>query len=505
MSSTFLGLSIAMRGLYSSQAALAVTSNNISNVDTDGYSRQVVEQSAVGPAATYSSAGYVGGGSEVTGVTRVRDASVDTKYWRENGYYGEWSTKASVLSEMESIVGDTSDSGFTTAMNDFYSALEDLSTAASDDAARVTVRETAVTLCQYLSDAASRLTTLRDSLNSDIKNSVEEINSYAKQIADLNQQIRQGAAAGANTGTLEDERANLIDKLSSLAKVEVGTVDVGSGSTGEDSILTIAVNGVSLVNGDSVRPLECYEGTDGQFEVRWQDTGEAFSPGNGEMEAYFDLRDGDGTGTSYKGIPYYQDQLDDFARTFAQALNEGTYKDGSSYYAGHAGGVGADGSTGIRLFTYDSLSSDDFIASGSTVAAAYANLTAANISVSLDVQEDLDKIAAAASSDGTEDNENVNDLLSICKDSRMFASGTPEDFMNTIIFTMGSASSYAQRLEENKSTVISNLSAKRTSVSGVSTDEETANLMKYQQGYAASANLVNVWSAIYEETLELVD
>lgn len=502
MSSTFLGLSIASRGLYSAQAALAVTSNNISNVSTEGYSRQTVAQSAVGPAATYSSAGYIGGGSEVTGVERVRDTGLDSKYWRENGYYGEWSAKADVASELESVLGDTSSNGFTTAMDDFYAALEDLSKASSEDSVRTTVRETGEVVCQYLNDAANRLTELRDTLNGEIKTAVEQVNSYTQQIADLNDRIRVGAAAGAATSALEDERANLIDKLSALAKVEVDTVQTGSASA--DEVLTIKVNGVSMVTGGKARQLECYENAAGQYGVRWQDTAEEFAPGNGAVQAYLDLRDGDGSGTAYQGIPYYQQQLDDFSRSFAKAFNEGIYKDGSSYYGGHVSGLGADGSSGIRFFAYDDLSSADFSASGSTIDAMYANLTAANITLSADVQDDLSTIAAASSSGGADNNENCNALLSICKDTRMFATGTPEDFMNSIIFTMGSASSYAQKLSDSKESIVSTLEARRTSVSGVSSNEETANLTKYEQAYSASANLVNVWSEIYKETINLL-
>ncbi len=85
MNSTFMGLTIATRGLYSSQASLSVTSNNISNADTEGYSRQVANQTTVSPAIVYSGIAVIGAGSQVNSIDRINDARLNEKYWRENG------------------------------------------------------------------------------------------------------------------------------------------------------------------------------------------------------------------------------------------------------------------------------------------------------------------------------------------------------------------------------------------------------------------------------------
>ncbi|HBS59840.1 MAG TPA: flagellar hook-associated protein FlgK, partial [Firmicutes bacterium] len=97
MASTFAGLAIAARGLYASQTGLLVTGNNISNVNTAGYSRQVVNQSAASPAAVYAGKGVIGGGVQVNAVDRVRNIRLDEKYWQENTDLGEWQTKADAL------------------------------------------------------------------------------------------------------------------------------------------------------------------------------------------------------------------------------------------------------------------------------------------------------------------------------------------------------------------------------------------------------------------------
>jgi len=143
-----MGLAIATRGLYSSQAGLAVTTNNISNSNTTGYSRQTVNQVAAGPAAIYSPTATIGGGSEVKSIDRVRDPRLDQMYWQANGALGEWQAKSDTLTEIESVLGEPSDNGFSTVMNNFSSALESLSEAAGDASARANVVETGNALCQ---------------------------------------------------------------------------------------------------------------------------------------------------------------------------------------------------------------------------------------------------------------------------------------------------------------------------------------------------------------------
>jgi len=498
MASTFMGLSIASRGLAASQTGLAVTSSNISNVNTTGYSRQVVNQVSIGPAAVYSNNSVVGSGVEVTSVDRVRSFRLDQKYWQENSSLGEWQAKSTYLEEIETIFGGADDS-FSTTMDEFYAALEDLATDPGSSSARAVVLQTGAAVCEYLSDSAERLAQLRDDINSDVKTTVQQINSYAQQIAGLNQQIAVASASGASTNELDDQRDALIDKLSALADIEVA----------EDSY-TITIAGATLVSGSKARQLECYTIADGEgmYDIKWADSGDSFDAGDsGALNAYLELRDG--ATSDNKGIPYYINQLNTFAQTFAKAFNEGIYKDGSTYYSGHAGGYGLDGSTGIRFFSYsdvdgNSLSSAELMASGATTDEIYANITAANISLSADILEDLSKIAASSSIDEEGNNENIDDLISLCSDTRMFDSGTPEDYYNSIISTLGTASSYAQRQYDLQSTITTYIDNSRSSVSGVSTDEETANLTKYQLAYNASAQMISTWNQIYATTINMV-
>jgi flagellar hook-associated protein 1 FlgK len=514
MASTFVGVAIANRGLSASQTALATTTNNISNVNTTGYSRQVVNQIAVGPAAVYSRS-TVGNGTEVTSVTRVNSYRLDQKYWQENSTLGYYETMADYLTQIETYLDTSaSDTTFSDMMSNFYAALETLSTDNSA-AARATVIGYGEDICAYFNEAASSLTELRTEVNIAVKTTVEQINSYASQIADLNRQITVAATAGATTNELEDRRDLLIDELSALADVSVTASTVYTAADGSTtSSYTITINGSELVSGNNARQLECYTITasgdqQGMYGIRWADTGKEFSAGDsGALAAYLAVRDGTGTNGDSKGILYYMDQLDTFARTFAKAFNEGIYADGTQYYAGHAGGYGLDGTTGVRFFTYGDTTSADIaslLAGGATTDEVYANLTAANISLTADVTEDTNKIAASSSAtDADGNNENANDLISICQDTRMFAIGSPVDYYGSIIATLGTESAYATRQNDRQANLVSYIDDCRSSVSGVSTNEETAYLTKYQQAYSASAQALTTWSEVLATTINMV-
>lgn len=514
MNATFTGINIASRGVYASQAGLSVVSNNISNAKTEGYSRQTVNQNTVGAAAVYAGRSILGNGTEVTSVSQLRDSRLDQRYWQENSRLGDWATKSSALTEMESVLNvSTSSSGFSTVFSNFYSALESLNKNPGDSSTRNTVKENGQAVCQYLNESSKKLSELRENMNSAVKTAVDQINSYAKQIGELNNRISVALATGANANELKDQRGVLVDKLSQLTDLSVTETTINTSSDGtENKKLTIRINGSTLVDGSDAKELVVTQGNanDGMYSVKWKETGTAYTTTGGQLKAELDLRDGDGTNSTYKGIPYYINQLDKFAQTFAKAFNEGILAgetEATASYAGHAGGYLSDGTTtGIRFFSYDNTSSADLKTqiADSDVDTVYREITAANISLSKDIKEDVKNIAAASNSGGTANAENASKLIKLVKDSNMFNKGTPEDFYNSIISTLGTDSSTAQRSNTNATSLVKTINDNRTSVSGVDTNEETAAMTQYQQAYAANSKMVSVWSQLFEKTIDMV-
>ena len=505
MASTFMGVAIANTGLNASQNGLATTTNNISNMNTTGYSRQVVNQVSIGPAAVYSSS-YVGNGTEVTSVDRVSSFRLNQKYWSQNGELGYWDTTSSYLEEIETTAFDVSDedTSFGDLLDTFYSSMETLSTDPSSAEDRTAVVQAAANVCSALNSTSSELSSLRSDINTEVKSTVDQINSYAEQLASLNKQIQVAQASGASANELEDQRDTLINKLSNLTDVTVTETTVGKAADGSDlTTYTVTVNGGTLVSGSNYNQLVTTSDSEGMYDITWSNTGAAFDAGDsGTLSAYLQLRDGDSADS--KGIVYYMNQLDEFAQTFAKAFNEGL---DSTTADGHAEGCGLDGSTGTRFFTYtdsdgNAVSSDDFVSGGLD----YSKITAANISVSSTVSEDTDKIAASDTS-GEDENSNIlTKLIDICEDGAMFGTKTTaEGFYNSIISTLGTQASYASKQTTIQQNITDYLDDCRSSVSGVSTNEETANLTVYQQAYEASAAALSTWSEIYETTINMVN
>ena len=148
----------------------------------------------------------------------MRSFRLDQKYWQENSTASAWDAKSTYLEQVETVFGSTDTSTISTALDEFYDDLETLSTASDSSvtSARAVVLEDAVNFCQILNEASDSLTAYRNDINSDVNTTVNQINSYASQIAVLNKQISVATASGASTNDLEDQRGVLVDELSGL-------------------------------------------------------------------------------------------------------------------------------------------------------------------------------------------------------------------------------------------------------------------------------------------------
>lgn len=220
MPNTFFGLNIGTSGLYAANTWLNITANNISNEQTKGYSRQTATQRASTPIRIYQRYGEVGTGVEVSDITRIRDQYYDVKYWENQYKYGDTSTKAYYLTQIEDYFADDGDSGFTTEFGGFYSALEELQKTPADLPARSSMLNYAQNFLEYMSTIKTNLQNTQADLNSEISTNVDQINAIAKEIAIINKQINVIELQGANANELRDKRALLIDELSYIVDVD---------------------------------------------------------------------------------------------------------------------------------------------------------------------------------------------------------------------------------------------------------------------------------------------
>jgi flagellar hook-associated protein 1 FlgK len=484
----------------------------------------------------------MGTGADVIGVKRIRDEYLDFKYWSENINLGEWSAKQEALSDIEVTFNEPSDSGFTAIMSDFYDALQELAKDPSSAAVRALVRQRGVTLTKFFNSMASHFEELQKDLNYKIQTKVEAVNSYATQIQQLNRQIYITELDGNTANDMRDQRTLLVDKLSRIINIDASEVVVGRLPDGrEDRHFLVTISGKALVDHFTISELALvqrdedhkvnYEDVPNLYQIQWAD-GNALSVKGGELRGLLDVRDGNEGGSdgpngiaspNYKGIPFYQKKLNEFVRTFARAFNEGYidtddqkgFSDTDTFGTGHAHGYGY-GSTAtdnmIRFFTMKgkdgrAMSSSDFVGTvtdttdpdyNKDIYDLYNNITAKNFSISFDIENDYNLIATSEVAGEAGNIDVLNKLLGFRRNADMFAEGAPEDFMKSLVATLGIDAEQAANYENNRQVIVNQITNRRLSDSGVSIDEEMTNLIKFQQAYNAAAKMIQTMNEVYE-------
>lgn len=530
---TFMGLDIATRGLYSAQRGLTNVNHNVDNINTPGYSRQVLVQQAARPVMLADGSGMLGTGSEVTGIKRVRDEYLDTKFRSEAQYLGEWDVKNTLLEEMQAMYNEPSKSGFTTVLNDFYDHLQKLATDPSSLSTRAAVKEKAISVTKYFHSVASHFEYLQTDVNNLIYAKVNEVNSLAEQVVKLNQQIYNYEVTGNVANDLRDQRGNLVDRLSQLVNVNAYETVSGKLPDGRDDVrFSVTISGKAIVDHNQISPIVAIqrnqkqnaEDVENLYELGWAD-GNKLNIKSGELKGYLDVRDGnDGLNGSseYRGIPYYQRRMNEFVQVFAKTFNEGiidTDGDGTpDKVNGHVDGFTlnskpGDSPAGIRFFTIldeygKPMSSAEFEAAAGTAEtpgtpayyeAMYSKMTAKNFYISSEINDDPSNNIATAGNAGEVGNiENLRSIMGMRHNTYMFAEGGPEDFIKTVISTMGVDGQQAKARLSNQSIMTRQIDTRRQSVSGVSIDEEMGNLVRYQHAYNAAAKMIQTYAELLD-------
>jgi len=217
-------LSIAQSGLHAAQAGINTTGQNIANVSTPGYSRQVVEQQP-SPSVQYGLTS-VGQGTNVTGINRIYSEFLALQANTARTTSSNLATQSAEMQPINNLLTDSS-SGLSTAVLDFFNKLQNLSSKPSDTSSRQTVISASQNLVARFNDAQKQLTNVNSGLNIQIKDSVTKINEAASQIASLNQQIAvsQTSRGGSNVNGLLDQRDQVVANLSKQVKLTVNEQD----------------------------------------------------------------------------------------------------------------------------------------------------------------------------------------------------------------------------------------------------------------------------------------
>lgn len=316
MPSTFFGLNTAYLGLTAANAAINTTGNNISNVNTDGYSRQHTIQQASEALRTFTSYGCAGAGVDVLAIERYRNEYYDVKYWENNSNVGEYSIKSYYMKQIEAYFRDDGGveegdlKGFNTLLDEMYAALADVKKDSGTDDPRRAFLGTAESLTEYFNTMAGNLQKLQKDVNTEIRTCVDRINSLAQEIVTLNKQINVIEIGGGTANELRDQRALIIDQLSEIVDVEVEEQQVTDPHnpgrfTGATRFIVKIAGRQTLVDDRLSNTLYCkargddakvnQSDADGLYDIYWSN-GNRFSLKNaslgGQLKALAQLRDG---------------------------------------------------------------------------------------------------------------------------------------------------------------------------------------------------------------------
>lgn len=311
MPSQFFGLNIAYTGLLASNASLNTTANNISNVQTDGYSRQKVVQQAANALRVFQTYGCAGAGVETLAIERIRDDFYDTKYWNNNAKFGEYSFKQYYMKQVENyFTDDVTTPGFKTIFDQMTNGLQEILKNAGSVTAKSQFVSFAQSLTEYFNNLSGNMKELQKDVNQEIKLKVDEMNSLAAEIATLNKQINIIEMGGGTANELRDRRTLLVDQLSEIVDVKTEEIPIKDTNhpdrdTGATRYIVSIAGEQVLVDGNEYNGLECvarksYEKVnqsdiDGLYDVYW-DNGQSFNLYNavmgGALRGLVEMRDG---------------------------------------------------------------------------------------------------------------------------------------------------------------------------------------------------------------------
>ena len=453
-SGLFSTLSVAVSGLLAEQDALDVTSNNVANINTPGYSRQRADLVAGDPVVIGQLT--FGTGVTVQQVESLRDPILELRIHQETQQGGSLDALVSGMQQVEVMFNGNNGGDIGTLMSNFFSSLQQLSTDPASLPLRQGVLTAAGNLANGFQNTARNLETQRTNLDLNVTQSVQQVNTLTAQIADLNGQISSLENVGKNAGVFIDQRNVLINQLSGL--IDVSAIQSDNGLT-----LTTS-NGTALVAGTQSFDLSTQLDVSGVQHIFSQGTDITAKITSGKLAGLLEVRD--------QKIPALLSNLDTLAAGLATAVN-----------TAHKGGFDLAGNAGGNFFVPPP-------AGGQGAAASLAVAT-------------TDPSLIAASSDGSSgSNGNVLALAAV-HDQAVAAGQTPHDFYSNLVFGVGSDVSNGSAELDASNLVLQQLQDQRGSVSGVSLDEEATNMIQFQRGYDAAGRMVSTINEMLDVAINL--
>ncbi|MTI65741.1 MAG: flagellar hook-associated protein FlgK [Firmicutes bacterium] len=492
MSGLFTTLNTARRGMFAQQAAITTTSHNISNANTKGYSRQRVHLET-SLAFNKAGVGQLGTGVDVESIKRVRDGFLDTQIRSEQAVSKEYAAREDVLEQIESIFMEPTDSGLNTMMGRMWNAWQELSKNPENSNAKTIVAEES----KAVADTLNHMYTQMDELNNNTVELMEkkafDAKSILTQVDTLNKQIFNVKIKGEHPNDLLDKRDKLLDELSEITDFEVDKKDHGQ--------IEISLDGEKILGTDINKEISIIKDVvdkgSGNYEVTLIKGGDSSNPKNvatetidssdlGDLKAgsvvlndpswdptnptskkikdlqVLDLENGSlkGYQSVLEETKEYQKSLDEFAKALATEIN--------------------------NIHNQDTGEIDFFKKGGDS------EFNASNIEVNENILEDPTKIIAGAELTSPEgDNTRALDIAELRNDEDIINDTSFDSYYKDIVAKLGISTQEAKRMTTNQETLLGQLENRKESISGVSIDEEVANLIQFQRSYEANSRVIS--------------
>jgi len=453
---------IGKSALFTAQQAITVAGHNIANVNTPGYSRQEVTLAENRPEN--GSPGQIGTGVHAESIRRAFDSFVDAQLLASRERLGEFTASSNTLARLEPLFGDANNQGIGAGLNEFFGALQDVATNPSDLSARTVFLSKATALTGRLNQSAADLTAAQESIDRQVGQTITDANRLTNQIADLNAKIAGAESRGQHANDLRDQRGVALAGLAEL--IEVSSIEDASGQ-----LTVFAGRGQVLVDKERTYQLVGVPDltNNGLLDVHY-DAGAGPTANlssviqSGKLKGLLDVRD--------QTIPSLRASLDTLASEVVTQVNQQ-----------HRLGFGLDGST-----------NQDFFAPTGT--------TAGTMAISL---TNVRQIAASSTAIGVPGN-NANALaLAGLRNTDLAAFGnvTFQEYYSTIAGGFGSTVQGVEANLKAQQILHDQLTSQRASISGVSMDEELANLLQYQRSFEAASRMIVIADEMFQTILSI--
>jgi len=470
-------LNSASLALSAQQLAIETAGNNIANANVTGYSRQRVDMQTNTPNQTPY--GLVGTGVTATDVSRVRDTLLDSNYRSQASLSSGYSKRSDLVGQISTMFNEPSDTGLAEQLDQFWNAWGDLANNPTSGAAKSVVQQRGAAVASTLNSFSSQLDALASSTREQVNNQVASINSITTHIAALNKQIVASESGGASAPSLRDQRDNLVDQLSQM--VPVRTIDHTDGST------TVYIGNTTVVDAAASKQFSVQPNGTGLSLVLQGQSAPIQNIG-GSLGAMLDVLSTD--------IPNTRQQLDTLANALVTTVNA-VHRTGWTAAGDALGGANwntATSPTGSNVNFFDP-----------------SNVTAATISLSTQVAGNAAYIAAGNVQNGTGNNAVANQLTQFGTNTgNILAYGSATqttsftEYYRDLVTRVGVSANDADSSSQVYSTLAQQADNRRTSVNGVSTDEELISLTQYQQAYSAAAKVISTADEMAKTLLDMV-